>query len=667
MTGLFTLYPYQQESLDHALKRNTIVNLPTGYGKTLIAAKLVEYHLRRSPQQRVAFIVPTRPLVEQQSAYCKTHCRLPSGAPPVIQKLVGQDQAQWDQSDWDKCLQTSHILLGTAALFQQVFVTDKCIPIGNISLIVFDECHNACGNSPMAVVMRDGVAPYQARGFPGPSILGLTASFINGNLRDMEQKRRTLEALLLSTLICPEVPQKLSDDRFKYVRWNQMNDKGASMQAVENHVERTTHHVGNIKETSKVVKRCTHVYEELGSEALLFYIDKVIVEQIKAKASLLKDQGEYRTMRLSENMMRGLPALKNELNALRLVLSADPIVHQTAKKSPKVLSLIDLLVALFGEGDASFRGIIFVEQVALVSSLAKTLNDSLSSMQLRCGAVAGTGYQSETDRQTQLDLFKSGNIRILAATAALEEGIDVPECAFIVRYTSVATTKAHIQGAGRARHPNAVIYYFENNPRTERQKEAALTATARDMSLSLTREELTDAVDSITLPLDQGHPYPFRGRGTFTTDGSGEVNVFNAKQIFNQYCSITLGSSVQPKKDLYQYSNAPGEQKVLSKIRFPTPNGWHSVCYSDYKSFWERTDMDRIVTAERSKRKSQSEKEEMSFVYIVVVLLREQKYLGSHNRPASAIKTDVKRTCPLGANWSNAIAIKNTVFQSYPP
>ena len=666
MTG-FTLYPYQQESLDYALKRNTIVNLPTGYGKTLIAAKLVEHHLRRTPQKRVAFIVPTRPLVEQQSAYCRKHCQLPSGAPPVIQKLVGQDQAQWDQSDWDKCMQTSHILLGTAALFQQVFVTDKCIPIGSISLIVFDECHNACGNSPMAVVMRDGIAPYQARGLPGPRILGLTASFINGNLRDMEQKRRTLEALLLSTLICPDVPQKITDDRFKYVRWNKINDNGVCLQAIEDHVERVTNHVGNIKETSKVVRRCTHVYEELGSEALLFYIDKVIVDQIKAKASLLKDQGEYRTIRLSGSMMRGLPALKNELQKLRQELSADPMVNRAAKKSPKVISLINLLVELFGTRDTSFRGIVFVEQVALVSSLAKTLNDSLSSMQLRCGAVAGTGYQSETDRQTQLDLFKSGNIRILAATAALEEGIDVPECAFIVRYTSVATTKAHIQGAGRARHPNAVIYYFENNPRAERQKEAALTATAKDMSLSLTREELMGAVDAINLPLDQGHPYPFRGRGTFITDGSGEVNVFNAKQIFNQYCSITLGSSVQPKKDLYQYSSAPGEQKVLSKIRFPTPNGWHSLGYSDYKSFWGRTNMDGIVIAERSKSKSQSEKEEMCFVYLVVVLLREQKYLGSRNRPDSAIKSDVKRTCPLSAHWSNAIAIKNTVFQSYTP
>ena len=660
-----TLYPYQQESLDHAKAENTIVNLPTGFGKTLIAAKLIEYYLQKSPTKRVAFLVPTRPLVEQQSDYCAKHCRLPCGSPPVVQKLVGQDQVSWMQSDWDKCMRTSNILLGTAALFQQAFVTDKCIALGSISLIVFDECHNACGNSPMAVVMRDGVAPYRARGLAGPRILGLTASFINGNLKNMEQKRRDLETLLLSTLRCPNVPPKIADDRFKSVRWTRSSDAGKFRQVVESHVEDAVKHVGNIKEVSKVVRRCTHVFEELGSDALLFYIDKVIVEQILAKVALLKEQGESSSTRCAGSMMRGLPNLRIELGELRRKLDADPMVNQAAKKSPKVNCLIDLMFELFRGADASYRGIVFVEQVALVSSLAKTLNDSLSLLGLRCGAVAGTGYQSERDRQTQLDQFKSGDVRILAATATLEEGIDVSECAFVVRYTSVATTKAHIQGAGRARHPNAVIYYFENNPRAERQKEAALTATARDMSLSLTPHELQEAIGAISIPLDQGHPYPFRGQGTFLTDGSGEVNVFNSKQIFNQYCSITLGAIVQPKKDLYQFSHKPGEQKVLSKIRFPTPNGWRSVCYADFQSFWGTTNIDQLVSAERSKRKSQPEKEEMCFVYIVVVLLREQGYLDSHNRPDAAIRSDVRRTCPLSANWSNAIAIKNTVFQSY--
>jgi len=551
----YTLYPYQQESLNQAKARNTIVNLPTGFGKTLIAAKLIDHYLRQSPHQTVAFLVPTRPLVEQQSNYCKKHCRLPSGSTPVIQKLVGENQASWQQSDWDVCVQKSHILLGTAALFEQAFVTDRRISIGQISLIVFDECHNACGNSPMAVVMRDGVAPYQARGLPGPRILGLTASFVNGNLKNIEQKRRNIESLLLSTLHCPDVEQRITEDRFCSVHWAKAKDADKQCQAIEDHVEIAINHVGNIKELRKVVRRCIHVFEELGYDALMFYIDKVIIEQIIVKTTLLKDQGEINSLRCANAMINGLPALRSELKTLQLKLLADPQVNRTKKASPKADALIQLIHGLFQNKDPAFSGIVFVEQVALVSSMAKMLNDSLASLGIRSAAVAGTGYQSETDRQTQLGRFESGEIRILAATATLEEGIDVSQCAFVVRYTSVATTKAHIQGAGRARHPNASIYYFENNPRVELQKQASMTAAAKDTSLSLMPSELDDAVRSISIPSEKRHPYPFLDAGA---DISGEVNVFTQNEFSTNTVPSLLAHLSNPKRT---YTNTKIKQE----------------------------------------------------------------------------------------------------------
>jgi hypothetical protein len=199
----------------------------------------------------------------------------------------------------------------------------------------------------------------------------------------------------------------------------------------------------------------------------------------------------------------------------------------------------------------------------------------------------------------------------------------------------------------------------------ERQKEANMLSVARNMSLSLGIGDLQDAVTAISISPGQKHPYPFGGRQQAFSESSGEVNVFNAKQIFNQYCSITLGLTVQPKTDLYQYRNEPGAQKLLSKIRFPTPDGWRSISHVLYKSFWEKTDMDQIVSVKRSKRKTQSEKEEMCFVYIAVVLLREGGLLDIHNRPDVAIRVDVKRNCDLTARWSDTISIKNAVFQSY--
>jgi Helicase conserved C-terminal domain len=353
------------------------------------------------------------------------------------------------------------------------------------------------------------------------------------------------------------------------------------------------------------------------------------------------------------------------LDVLRRGLHEDPLVRQADKRSLKVDRLINLLCLKFDDNGGGHRGIVFVEQVALVSSMAKILNDTFSRRGVWCGAVAGTGNQSEGERQKQLDKFKNGALQLIVSTAALEEGIDVSKCSFVVRYTAVATTKAHIQGAGRARHANAQIFYFENDPQKERQKEVALNTVAKDGSLSVKAEELQDAITLSKGPHNMRHPYPFGCRTAQSTNFQGEVNVYNCKQIFNQYCSIVLGASVQPKKMLYKFQLLPNGRKMLSNIRYPSPDGWQHVSYDeDFLPFWRQTDPTSNFTAERTKRKSTSDMEEMSFVYIVVVQLREQGYLNSHNQPVKAHRPETMRSCPLSADWSASIALKNRVFQS---
>jgi len=253
------------------------------------------------------------------------------------------------------------------------------------------------------------------------------------------------------------------------------------------------------------------------------------------------------------------------------------------------------------------------------------------------------------------------------SSAALEEGIDVPECGFVIRYTSIVTTKAHIQGSGRARHPNAVVYYFENNPVQEQQKEAYMTATAKDKSLSLSSDELKNAALSMSSTVTPRHPYPTPPLGMVSaSNAEGEVNVFNCKQIFNQYCSVTLGTTIQPKKDLYRYANLPGDRKVLSVVRYPTPMGWQSKSSADYQEFWRDINVEDVFSsAERVKRKSASDKEEMCFVYLVVVHLRQMGFLDAHNRPDRSMEFEARRCCSLQEkDWSEAISIKNTIFQS---
>jgi len=77
---------------------------------------------------------------------------------------------------------------------------------------------------------------------------------------------------------------------------------------------------------------------------------------------------------------------------------------------------------------------------------------------------------SQEQRNAHLKEFKTGAVRILVSTSSLEEGIDVADCKVVVRFDFFSSVRSHIQGAGRARHKDAKIFYFEQEPDVEEQK-----------------------------------------------------------------------------------------------------------------------------------------------------------------------------------------------------
>ena len=56
---------YQKAIFETAKENNTLVVLPTGIGKTLIALLLSIHRLKQYPTQKILMLAPTKPLVEQ--------------------------------------------------------------------------------------------------------------------------------------------------------------------------------------------------------------------------------------------------------------------------------------------------------------------------------------------------------------------------------------------------------------------------------------------------------------------------------------------------------------------------------------------------------------------------------------------------------------------------
>ena len=60
---------YQTDIAKHALDGNLLAVMPTGIGKTPIAALVAAYRLEKYPDGKILMMAPTRPLVEQ---HCKS-------------------------------------------------------------------------------------------------------------------------------------------------------------------------------------------------------------------------------------------------------------------------------------------------------------------------------------------------------------------------------------------------------------------------------------------------------------------------------------------------------------------------------------------------------------------------------------------------------------------
>jgi ATP-dependent DNA helicase MPH1 len=68
---------YQFNIVQKALLDNVLVSLPTGLGKTFIAATVMYNYYRWFPKSKIVFVAPTKPLVAQQVEACFKICGVP--------------------------------------------------------------------------------------------------------------------------------------------------------------------------------------------------------------------------------------------------------------------------------------------------------------------------------------------------------------------------------------------------------------------------------------------------------------------------------------------------------------------------------------------------------------------------------------------------------------
>lgn len=197
LTTTTLLRSYQKDFSKVARTKSTIIVLPTGSGKTLIAAAVLQYTVSRHQGALTLFLVPTCLLVEQQAAALRHETRL-----RVAEYKGGASKP----TNFD-------ILVSTPAAFL-ILSSTPGLNLHVFKHIVFDEVHHIIKRHPYRLIARklSGLSIS-----PPPLILGLTASltYAIGELQIQRAIQDICYELNLPTdCIMTASPQQLRSDGY---------------------------------------------------------------------------------------------------------------------------------------------------------------------------------------------------------------------------------------------------------------------------------------------------------------------------------------------------------------------------------------------------------------------------------------------------------------------
>ncbi|OLN92282.1 Dicer-like protein 2 [Colletotrichum chlorophyti] len=477
-TAIMNSRAYQLEMYEESMRRNIIVAMDTGSGKTQVAVLRIRAELERTASDKIVwFLAPTVSLCAQQFAV------LESQIPAVQAKfLCGDDNVDsWsDPETWTEFLLNVRIVVSTYQILLDA-LAHAFVPMSRLSLIVFDEAHNCVGKAPGSKIMTAFYHREKQKGAYTPHILGLTASPTFGSKVDsITALETTLDAVcrtptmhrddLLACVKRPQlayVPYELQDvynppsslrslraaiqtldiSEDPYVLHLKAEGTDRSRRELISVLENHNTYIQN--QMTSFGRQAIHIFRELGPWAADYYIWKVVSRfeaAVKSRSVWIDTWKDDEKQYLS-----------------KILSQVDCHCPSEDSISPKVLSnKVSVLVEQLQQDQTDIIGIVFAKERATVAVLSHLLKSHHSlRARYRIGAMMGTSqFQarkrdiwdlSRAEDLQSLHDFRSGRTNLLVATSVLEEGIDVPACNLVLCFDKPPNLKSFIQRRGRAR------------------------------------------------------------------------------------------------------------------------------------------------------------------------------------------------------------------------
>ncbi|WEL19298.1 DEAD/DEAH box helicase [Candidatus Nanohalococcus occultus] len=449
---------YQEVIAASASSSNTLVVLPTGLGKTVIAAMVASMKLEEG---KVLFMAPTRPLVEQHLKSFNSFLKVPEEEMSI---MTGKTRPDKRYEMWE----TDRVFFGTPQVVENDLISGK-VPLDEFSLVIFDEAHRASGDYSYNFISEKFSCQK----------LALTASPGGSKEKIMEvAENLEIENFEVRTEDDPDVEPYIQD---KEVEWRkvELDDRFQKAKNDFEEAKRTQlkklKKLGQINSVSNVhkgdlLKLRGQISAEMSKkdDPKLYKAISVVAACLKISQAieLLETQGvsqcyEYVQGLESDDSKAASRAL-NDKN----FMEGKAMIEYLMKKDIEHPKLGELKKILEIEEDE--KAIVFTEYRASAKKIAEKLGEKGIDATRFIGQQGEEGM-SQTEQIDVLSQFDQGEYQVLVSTSVGEEGLDIPAVDYVVFYEPVASGIRDIQRSGRTgrQEEGAVIVLMAENTRDE--------------------------------------------------------------------------------------------------------------------------------------------------------------------------------------------------------
>ncbi|ESP02872.1 hypothetical protein LOTGIDRAFT_111015 [Lottia gigantea] len=176
--------------VDSALQKNTIVCLSSSSEKLFIALMVIKElsTVLRKPLseggKRTIYVVNSDDTAEFQCQILSRHTNLKIGY-----YTIDKDTENWAKDKWQEEFTSKHVLVFTAEVILDV-LTQNSLPLPQINMLIFDDCHLAVGDHSYVQIMHmienEKVEPH---------VIGLTASILGSRIPEPHKLKHTITSL----------------------------------------------------------------------------------------------------------------------------------------------------------------------------------------------------------------------------------------------------------------------------------------------------------------------------------------------------------------------------------------------------------------------------------------------------------------------------------------